>query len=117
MDEISRLHSSKSCWPNSLPVYILNTSWPYISNALATLNNQSFSKGILPSELKMVQVLHFVKTCDSEIASSYNPISLLSILLSSKQEILKSPQVIAVYHCLPIVTELYEKLMYKILYS
>ena len=43
-DIISNLDSSKSCGPNSVPIYILKVLGPYISNALATLINQSFLK-------------------------------------------------------------------------
>ena len=38
-DAISNLDSSKSCRPNSVPIYILKVLGPYISNALATLIN------------------------------------------------------------------------------
>ena len=45
-DEISNLYSSKSSGPNSASIYILKVLGLYISNALATLINQSVSKGI-----------------------------------------------------------------------
>ena len=49
-EEISNLDSSKSCGPYSVPIYILKVLGLNISNALATLINQSFSKGIFPSK-------------------------------------------------------------------
>ena len=93
-DVISNLDSSKSCGPNSVPIYILKVLGPYISNALATLINQSFSKGIFPSSLKTAKVIALFKKGDPEMTSNYRPISLLSSF-----------------------SKLYEKLMYKRLYS
>ena len=75
---ISNLDSSKSCGPNSVRVYILKVLGPYISNALATLSNQSFSKGIFPSTLKTAKVFALFKKGDPEMTSNYRPISLSS---------------------------------------
>ena len=60
-DVSSNLDSSKSCGPNSVPIYILKVLGPYISNALAILTNQSFSKGIFPSCLKTAKVIVLLK--------------------------------------------------------
>ena len=93
-DAISNLDSSKSCGLNSVPIYILKVLVPYISNTLATLINQSFSKGIFPSSLKTAKVIALFKKGDPEMTSNYRPISLLSSF-----------------------SKLYEMLMYKRLYS
>ena len=61
-DVISDLDSSKSFGPHNAPIYILEALGPYISNALATLINQSFSKGIFPSGLKTAKVIALLKT-------------------------------------------------------
>ena len=66
-DLISNLDSSKSCGPNSVPIYTLKVIGPYISNALATLINQSFSKGIFPSSLKTAKVIAPFKRGDPEM--------------------------------------------------
>ena len=75
---ISTLESSKSCGPNSVPIYILNVLGPYISNALATLINQSFSKGIFPISLKTAKVIALFRKGDPKMTSNYRPISPLS---------------------------------------
>ena len=92
-DVISNLDSSKSCGP-SVPIYILQVLGPYISNALATLITQSFSKGICPRSLKTAKVIALFKKGDPEMTSNYRSISLLSSF-----------------------SKLYERLMYKRLYS
>ena len=93
-NEISRLDSSKSSGPHSIPINLLKILGPYISNSLATLINQSFFKGIFPNQLKVAKVIPVFKKGDTETKSNYRPISLL-----------------------PVFSKLYEKLMYKRLYS
>ena len=88
------MDSSKSSGPHSIPINLLKTLGPYISNSLATLINQSFFKGIFPNKLKVAKVIPVFKKGDTETKSNYRPISLL-----------------------PVFSKLYEKLMYKRLYS
>jgi len=57
-------------------------------------NNSIIATGIFPSKLKVAKVVSLVKKGDPEFASNYRPISLL-----------------------PIFSKLFEKLMYKRLYS
>ena len=65
-----------------------------ISHPLAKLINQLFVQGIVPSKLKVAKVISLFKQGDSEITSSYRPISML-----------------------PIFSKLYEKGMHKRLYA
>ena len=94
VDVISNLDSFKSCGPNSVPIHILKVLEPYISNALATLISQSFSKGTFPSSLKTATVIAVFKKGDPDMTSNYRPISLLSSF-----------------------SRLYQRLIYKRLYS
>ena len=66
----------------------------HISHPLAELVNQSFSKGVFPQKLKVAKVASIYKKGSPEEVSNYRPISLL-----------------------PIFSKVYEKLMYKRLYS
>ena len=92
--EFLNLDPSKSVGPHSMSVDLLKILGPHISEALAKLVNQSFLKGIYPSKLKLAKVITLYKKDDPEIASNYRPISLL-----------------------PLFSKLYERLMYRRLYS
>ena len=91
---ILNLDPSKSVGPHSIPIYLLKILGPHISEALAKLVNQSLLEGIFPSKLKLAKVISLYKKDDPEIASNYRPISLL-----------------------PLFSKLYERLMYRRLYS
>ena len=93
-DIISTLDSSKSIGPFSIPINLLKFLKLHISHPLTKLVNKSFLKGVLPSRLKISKVIPLLKQGDPNITSNYRPISLL-----------------------PIFSKLYEKLMYKRLYS
>ena len=51
-ETILNLDSLKSIMPISIPIQLLKTLGPKISNSLPTMINQSFSKGMFPSKLK-----------------------------------------------------------------
>ena len=93
-DIISNLDSAKSIGPYSIPVNLLKILKRHISHPLAELVNQSFLKGIFPHKLKVAKVVSIYKKGDPEDVSNYRPISLL-----------------------PIFSKIYERLMYKRLYS
>ena len=93
-DIISNLDSAKSIGPYSIPVNLLKILKRHISHPLAELVNQSFLKGIFPHNLKVAEVVSIYKKGDPEDVSNYRPISLL-----------------------PIFSKIYERLMYKRLYS
>ena len=91
---ILNLDPSKSVKPHSIPIDLLKILGPHISEALVKLVNQSLLEGIFPFKLKLAKVISLYKKDDPEIASNYRPISLL-----------------------PLFSKLYERLMYRRLYS
>ena len=93
-DLIVNLNSSKSIGPYSVPINILKILKSHISHPLAELVNQSFLNGTFPSKLKVAKVVPVFKKGDPKIRSNYRPISLL-----------------------PIFSKIFEKVMYKRLYS
>ena len=93
-DSISSLDPSKSVGPNSIPIKLLKVIGSCISPLLALLVNQSFQSGNFPNKLKIAKVISIFKKGNPEIPSNYRPISLL-----------------------PIFSKIFEKLMYKRLYS
>ena len=93
-DLIVNLNSSKSIGPYSVPINILKILKSHISHPLAELVNQSFLNGTFPSKLKVAKVVPVFKKADPKIRSNYRPISLL-----------------------PIFSKIFEKVMYKRLYS
>ena len=73
------LDSSKSIGPNNIPGKLLKIVGLKISHPLATVINQSFTKGIFPSRLKIAKVVPIFKKGDPKIPSNYRPISIFSI--------------------------------------
>ena len=80
--------------PHGIPVKLLKVLKQKICYPLAELVNQSFLKGVFPSKLKSAKVLSIFRNRDPESMPNYRPISLL-----------------------PIFSNIFEKLMYKRLYS
>lgn len=78
-NEISCLKNDKATGPYSIPVKILKLLKTCISKPLATLFNVSFSLGIVPSSLKIANVIPIHKKDSRLSISNYRPISLLSI--------------------------------------
>ncbi len=75
---ISKLNSSKSCGPNSIPYNILKTHSESLSIPLTELLNMSLSQGSFPSLLKNAEVCPIHKKNDKNKCENYRPISLLS---------------------------------------
>ena len=92
-DIISILNPSKSVGPNSIPIKLLKVIGSSISPLLALLVNQSFQSGTFPDKLKIARVISLFKKGNPELPSNYRPISLL-----------------------PILSKIFEKLMYRRLY-
>ena len=93
-DLIANLNSTKSISPHSVSIHILKVLKHYISHPLAGIVNKSFLKGTFLSKLKVANVVSVVKRDDPEITSNIRSISLL-----------------------PIFSKIFEKLMFKRLYS
>ena len=91
---ISIMNPTKSVGPHSIPVRLLKILGPFISIPLAKVVNQSFQQGTFPSKLKTAKIIALFKKGDPESPSNYRPISLLSVF-----------------------SKIFEKLMYKQLYS
>ena len=93
IDLITSLNPSKSVGPNSIPITLLKIIGSSVSPLLAFLVNQSFQSGIFPDKLNIGKVISLFKKGNPELPSNYRPISLL-----------------------PIVSKIFEKLMYRRLY-
>ena len=91
---IQSLKNGKSCGPNSIPIKLLKILDSLISVNLSTLISESFETGIFPDKLKIAEVIPVFKKGLATKKSNYRPISLLSIF-----------------------SKVFEKLMYKRLYS
>ena len=77
--EISKLKSSKSTGPFSIPVTILKLLKSVISRPLETLFNASFLTGVVPDKFKLANVIPVYKKGTQTSLSNYRPISLLSV--------------------------------------
>ena len=93
-DIIDALNPSKSVGPNSIPIKLLKIVGCSISPLLALLINHSFQSGIYPDTFKIAKVISLFKKGNPELPSNYRPNSILSIF-----------------------SKIFEKLMYKRLYS
>ena len=77
--EISKLNSSKTRGPLCIPTYILKLIKEIVAKPLETLFNVSFITGIVPSSLKVANVIPVYKKGSQFSFCNYRPISLLSI--------------------------------------
>ena len=77
--EISSLKDGKACGPYSIPVPVLKILSAVIGKPLEILFNASFSTGIVPSSLKLANVIPVYKKDSQFCLCNYRPISLLSI--------------------------------------
>ena len=77
--EISCLKDNKSTGPFSAPIKVLKSIKKVISHPLEMLFNMSFSLGIVPSSLKISNVIPIYKKDSQYSLSNYRPISLLSV--------------------------------------
>ena len=91
---ISDFKMGKATGPYSIPCNLLKMIAHSISPALTILINESFIKGIFPYKLKVAKVIALHKKGATNNVSNYRPISLLSIF-----------------------SKIFEKVMYKRLYT
>ena len=89
-DEILKLNSKKANVENDIPARILIQSNDIISTYLSDIYNTSKNHHDFPMALKMADVIPIHKTDEKNIMKNYRPVSLL-----------------------PIVSKLFEKMMYK----
>ena len=77
--EISKLKSGKAVGLSSIPINILKLLNSVISRPLEIIFNSSFATGIVPSDLKLANVIPIFKKGSQTSLSNYRPISLLSV--------------------------------------
>jgi len=77
-DTISKIDTSKSTGPNSIPNPLLKGIKKSISIPLSIMFNKSFQNGQCPDFLKLSIVIPIHKKDSKLIVSNYRPISLLS---------------------------------------
>jgi len=75
---ISKLDTSKSVGPNSIPNQLIQSISKSISIPLSNMFNSSFQNGICPDFLKISSVIPIYKKDSKLKVSNYRPISLLS---------------------------------------
>ena len=78
-DEISKLKSGKSTGPFSISVDILKLLKTVLSKPLEIIFNTSFSSGIVPTDIKLANIIPVFKKGSQTCLSNYRPISLLSV--------------------------------------
>ena len=77
---ISNLKNSKSLGPESIPVFLLKKSLPFIVEELTYIYNLCIDKCIFPSKLKEAKVIPLPKSKDTTLPQNLRPISLLPVL-------------------------------------
>ena len=77
--EISKLKSSKSTGPFSIPVTILKLLKSVIFRPLETLFNASFLTGMVPDKFKLANVIRVYKKDSQTSLSNYRSISFLPV--------------------------------------
>ena len=77
--EISKLKGGKSTGPFSIPINILQLLKSVLSKPLEIIFNYSFLSGIVPSDLKLSNVIPVFKKGSQVSVSNYRPISLMSV--------------------------------------
>jgi len=75
---ISKLDTSKSVGPNSIPNQLIQSISESISTPLTNIFNSSFSNGIFPEFLKISTIIPIYKKDSKLKVANYRPISLLS---------------------------------------
>ena len=76
---ISSFKCGKATGPFSIPTDVLKTIKTTISKPLEIIFNESFETGIVPSNLKIANVIPIYKKGSQTLVENYRPISLLSI--------------------------------------
>ena len=69
---------NKGVGPNSIPAKILNDYKSEFSKPFSDMINTSFTTGILPSTLKVANIIPIHKKLNKLVCSNYQSISLLS---------------------------------------
>ena len=69
---------NKGVGPNSIPAKILNDYKSEFSKPFSDMINTSFTTGILPSTLKVANIIPIHKKVNKLVCSNYQSISLLS---------------------------------------
>ena len=78
-DLISSLDSHKSLGPNSIPVFILQSSNLFFADKLSSIINLSFETGTFPDLCKVAKVIPIYKKDNPLLCVNYRPISLLPV--------------------------------------
>ena len=78
-DEISKLKSGKAVGPFSISTDVLKLLKSVLSKPLEILFISSFAVGIVPTDLKLANVIPVFKKGSQTLLSNYRPISLLSV--------------------------------------
>ena len=76
----SKIDSSKSCGPNSVPSNLLKEHAKAFFSPVKDMINSSFLEGAFPDTLKIMQVCTVFKKGERDLRENYRPISLLSNL-------------------------------------
>ena len=76
----SKIDSSKSCGPNSVPSNLLKEHAKAFFSPVKDMINSSFLEGAFPDTLKIAQVCTVFKKGERDLRENYRPISLLSNL-------------------------------------
>ena len=87
---LKKLNISKSKGPDNFHPRFLKETADNISYPITILFNKSLSKGILPSDWKLVNVTCIFKSGDKTKSSNYGPIRITSILCRMLESIIKS---------------------------
>ena len=94
LNQISNLNTNKSCGHDSINPRIIKDYKHYLCIPLSYLFNASLKNGVVPDKFKLAKVVPLFKKGEHNSTSNYRPISLLNIY-----------------------NKLFEKLIYKRLYS
>ena len=79
-DMFSKINTSKSCGPNSIPSKLLKVHAEAFFSPVKNMINSSLAEGTFPSILKIAQVCTVFKKGELDLRENYRPISLLSNL-------------------------------------
>ena len=85
---ISLLKTGKSLGPHSIPMKILKILSPLISSPLSKIINESFQSGAFPDKMKLAKVIPMFKKGCPLTASTYRPISLLSVFSKITEKVM-----------------------------
>ena len=85
---ISLLKTGKSLGPRSIPMKILKILSPLISSPLSKIINESFQSGAFPDKMKLAKVIPMFKKGCPLTASTYRPISLLSVFSKITEKVM-----------------------------